>query len=580
MTPRLRQPVMNSTSTRLSTERRDKEFGDLVDWVMLRLDTMDTDFTSAMNLVLRELRNLVNDTPLESAMDSSSNYLAIEDSLRRRHEIQSSIVKVSTITIDTASAITLDSLPGEIYLHILDNLREERDWRTIFNLRAVNRKWSLMTAPYIAVPIGLNDWEVYATETYSDEDAANEVRIINEVSPIGRLCYKLVQPNSRPDWIKVLLPVRICTLRRSVLENTTENRARLEQVLAPVEHILSWDLREDIILTVLARSDGGFSLSQDAEFAMVLATCAGLEHIHTFHESSGVLSKKVIQCAGRQAQESAAKGQVHMLGQLKRLDFEAVTHQIEVGDVIDILHLPKIQDIRLHDLVDGSRGPLSPSTNNPIQRPIDLTLCYCNSLTDGGLACILACCPKIRTLYLESWMPPVFQASWSEPSCYTSALDTYGQSLEFLWLNTKFHTHDLVQPSGLAQVPGEAQRLLRAIKKMRNLRTLVLWREDFDDSESLESMLPSSLRELMIIDHRDKEDDGGKVTRLGFDRESLLSLVHHPNLPNLEIVLVVSPEAYGIRTWTKFVDYCKDFRQLPPSLELNDNARPMRKLYD
>ncbi|KAI4870016.1 hypothetical protein F4820DRAFT_470140 [Hypoxylon rubiginosum] len=548
-----------------------------------------------MTIIITELNNFVRGTPLECAMDSVSNQLIITDSLLRQLDIvrNTSVIMDSTpahldardVSSDSRvssaanklTVITLDSLPGEIHLLILDSLRDEADWKTIISLGAASKKWSQIAAPYTAIPIGLDDWQAYAIQTYSDEDADGEDCVIEDgqyytVSPIQKVCFKLGQPNCRPDWIKVLPTAVFMGPPWVVLTSKNpKTRGRLEQVLSPLGHILSWDLREQIILGVLhstydeIRDGYKDDLYDDAEFALILATCVGLEHIqppHILGQYFGTLSRMVIQCAGRQTQEDVESGQVCMLGQLKRLELTDLYRQIEVLDVIDMLYLPKIQDIRLQGLVntlrEGSRGDPSPSTNKPIQRPIDLTLDDCPGLTDNGLACILASCPRIRTLYLDSYFD---QPGETTPVCFTGALDTYGQNLEFLWLDTNPYG------SGLAQVPGQAQRLLRAINKMRNLRTLMLCREDFDDVKSLGSMLPSSLRELMVIGHRDKKKDkGDKGASLGLDRDSLFSLIHHPDLPNLEIVLVISPDSSKYCNWRKFVNYCKEFRHLPPSV--------------
>ncbi|KAI4870015.1 hypothetical protein F4820DRAFT_443495 [Hypoxylon rubiginosum] len=345
------------------------------------------------------------------------------------------------------------------------------------------------------------------------------------------------------------------------LKNNRKTRARLHRQLAR----LYPSLRINIILRVLEIERSTIlGFRADAQLAMVLAACTGLEKLElpdTVTENYGPLSRKVIRWAAR---SSPKDGEVRMLGKLKHLELADMCGGIDVSDVIDMLSLPNIKDLRLWGLVDQStRNPrrLPSPEDMPMvtnQNLVDLTLRHCRHLTDEGLTRILAACPRIRTLFLHA---PMSSRNEHQPISFTSALTKYGKNLEFLWLETQRKT-------GLAKVPGESRRLLRALNSMRDLRTLVLWRGDFGSAEALGSALPSSLRELLIIGHNDEieTDEDGEVVGSSQDRISLFGLVDHPSLVNLERVEVVDINAWeGRPYWRKAIEYCIEARQLPPS---------------
>ncbi|KAI4870014.1 hypothetical protein F4820DRAFT_317592 [Hypoxylon rubiginosum] len=549
---------MDLIPTKCSIEEADQEFNFLVDAVTGRV-TRNTSFGSAISSVFLELGVLVHGTSMEPALSSISNQLLILDSLLMKRKVMRGTLP-PMISLPTHRTTIrkpmLDSLPEELHLTILDNLRNDGDWKTILHLRLVSKRWFHMVTPYVAIPVGLDDKQAYEVEELEDdEDSEDEEYLIDfegeeyyDYSPIKRAFQMVAESNSRPDWIK-MLPTRVPWKLMSI--QLCEQGSfwlwwGLRHAFPKVKHILPKFILECLPSDI-----------DDSLLAIVLATCTGLEKIKfpDATEYFGGFSRMVIKYAAEQAWTSTdvEHGEARVLGELKHLEMSD-PHGIEVADVLDMLSLPKMQDLRLCFVMDGTfemfdevlgafRDQL-PEDKPRTQQVIDLTLTSCEGLSDKGLNRILAACPKIRSLFIQSSMK---ESNKSTPVCFTGALEKHGQGLEFLWLDTQRET-------GLDEIPGESRRLLRALEAMRDLRMLALWRGDFETVKALVSALPGSLRELLII---------GIYGEL--EKESLYSLVGHPDLPNLRRVAVVATSLEDREpSWRKLFQYCIRARQLPP----------------
>ncbi|KAI1776831.1 hypothetical protein F4818DRAFT_411927 [Hypoxylon cercidicola] len=492
---------------------------------------------------------------------------------------------------------SLDSLPTEIHLAIVKYLLAKGKWRSLLRLRAVSKMWCNITTPYVDIPIGL-EFE-YDPEQYNPLEYASEEE--DEDSPIHRVCFRLAQESCRPDFIKKL--PRIDNLKPSwlfaTLANTRENRMRLRRQLSTLDHT---DLQTTIIRRVLGIEQRR-ALQADAQLAMVLAACTALEELQcpdVVTENFGRLSRQVIRRAAQQARTPAENGKAHMLGKLKQLGLSDVHKGIQVPEVLDMLSLPNLRDLRLEGVgnfkgTDRREVPYTPGN----EKLAHLALNGCRNFDEQDLTRILAACPNIRSLFLHT---PMLRSNASVPACFTGALAEHGQNLECLFLDTQR------RDTGLAKVPGESQRLLRTLSGMRNLRTLALWRGDFGSAAALADALPSSLRELLIIGHYDvevpyveapsymeadqnteeyaeahaephaedsdqddEEDSDGEEEEeeeeSTADRDAFYALVGHPHLSNLQRVEVVPTNRLECSPHFGYISgYCIDNRELPPRI--------------
>ncbi|XXG98576.1 hypothetical protein Hte_004901 [Hypoxylon texense] len=573
-------PAMQSIPSQVTSERRDRIFTILVELVVSQI-THNANLGSAIRYAFYQLDLFVKDTPFESAWLLHSNRHTVVDTVMKQVELSTirltahpssihprllanaafyplvNLAKNELTVARRVSTFRLNSLPADIQLVILDTLRDQGDWRSILSLRSVNKHWLRITKSFVF--IGFN-----SAKTGHIDDQWTD-------SPIHRVSLMLGQPFCRPEFIKAL-PTRAAMKRSwtfTKLDNNLETCLRLHQQLTDLG--LPSSLNKSILLEVLdSKQDIERRASQasraDAELAMVLATCTGLEKLELpdiVTEKFGPLSREVISYAARSPTED---GEVRMLGKLKHLELADMREGIEVADMLDMLSLPKIKDLRIWCPVDRKRkSPRDiPSPEDmprlPNQNLVNLTLLECHALTDDGLTRILAACPRVRTLFIHS---PVGMGDPNPPFPFTGALEKYGNSLEFLWLETQ------CGGPGLIEDTDESRRFLRALSSMRNLRTLVLWRGDFDSAESLGPALPTSLRELLIIGDTDviETDENGEPRVTCADRVSLIALREHPRLVNLERVEVVSTNAFeGRYFWRTVFDYCMECRRLPPHL--------------
>lgn len=434
---------------------------------------------------------------------------------------------------------------------ILDSLRDQGDWQAILKLRLVNKHWLRLTEPYAFVPVCRDDYQAFKIEEeiedvseHSDDDWVDEDDEDITESPIPRTCFKLMEPNCRPDWFKVLptsVPSNLLWPWADP-EFTVENYKRLKQVFSKVDHVFPQRLSNTLMLKILAQHD---IWNPDAQLATVLAICPNLEKIKEPDDEVhfGPLSREVFAHAAHQAQTPE---RAPVLGKLTHLEMNDID-AIEVAEVLDMLSLPKLQNLRLRRLIDvtdhESLGSLEPETKPRNQNAVHLTLQLCDDLSDEGLTMILGACPKIRSLFIDS-----------VAASYTGALEKHGKNLEFLWLDAQRHG-DI----GLRYMPKEAERLLSAIGAMRNLRTLVLSRSDFDTIESLCSALPSSLREIAVFGCYSNEE------RLLFSE----TLGRTPSLPFLTLGYSFLGWIQFNWGWDEFEDYAIKKRCLPPPKQVS-----------
>ncbi|KAI1768795.1 hypothetical protein GGR53DRAFT_531240 [Hypoxylon sp. FL1150] len=465
---------------------------------------------------------------------------------------------------DSFESACFSSVPNEVQLMILDSLRDQAEWETFLSLRLVSKHWMYLTESYVAIPVGLDRRQAFriedaplqvsikaCVEVGDVEDADIEADLTdlwdpkvdedNMESPIPRICYLLSRPNCRPEWIKMLPTfVPINPSWPLVPENTKTSRMKLYEVLSKVDHVVPRDLLESLSKAILDLDYGTENARRsDAQLAAVLATCTNLERIQLpdVLVKCGPRSMAVIKYAAKQVHKP---GRAPVLGRLKHLELKS-PKGIQVFDVLNMLSLPKLENLQLWNPVDFHTRDYPELGPKPLNvNTMDISLHNCAKLTNQGLLTILQACRTVRSLYISS-----STGSTDNPQlCYSGALKEHGKDLEFLWLDDP----------GRRTTPEDFRNLFRAIRHMPKLRTLVLYRRDIGDAESFRSALPASLEELLVLgclSEREKSEVHSAIQR-------------SPELPNLRRTwtqrLDVIPWS---REWRDFVDYCVKERRLP-----------------
>ncbi|KAI0171895.1 hypothetical protein GGR52DRAFT_591707 [Hypoxylon sp. FL1284] len=542
----------------------------------------------------------------------------------------------------------LDSLPEETCLTILDIIQDTADWRTMLSLRATNEKWKRIATPYVSIPLGrrtgpavriLRGFVVQEDEGHYD-DAQGRTRVR---ANIGKLYHMLQLPNARPEWIKVI-PAYVLAERPMAWIREFDMATSLARQLLKSTDELPRILRDSIYCSVCGTTNPVYQ--PDARLALVLLACTGLETLQFrcfITVDYGDMSRELVQYAAYQHQRARLAGDGRqqqaryrsILGRLRHLEIRDPLKQIYVADVVRLLSLPHMQTLTLWGvagelaprplpddlptqelLSQFTSAPLSPddaallvpapnpahaslnASQGPSTRrtaPVDLTLARCCTLDDDGLTTMLAACGPaggVRSLFVVA---PV------APRCYANALAAHGEKLEFLWLDEArgglsgdVRALPPPPPHRLGSGRGATARLLDALGRMRRLHTLAISRDALgDDIAAFACALPSSLRELLVIGHRDEvvddweledgmdwevldalsdeeessgdEEEEEEEEDIGPDRTELLKLVDHPNLPALELVKVVpAGSAQDMPEWRSLFKYCVAHRELPP----------------
>lgn len=486
-----------------------------------------------------------------------------------------------TISNSTTSNFAFDSLPLDVQRIVLDNLRDEGSWTTLLNLRLVNRKYCDLATPYVGIQLGSDSYKAFMlraslhSENYSeneedigegeeqmdddndsDGESVKSDEWINEhftpsfaaffctVHSIERVCYKLAQPDCRPEFIKKLEPsiIESQPSKWKTIESKSQIVRGFNRPFSKVNHVIPFKLQKGIVSRTLDLKESREAVRADAQLAAVLATCTSLEKLRMKTDNFGRLSQQVVQYAAQHVRSAREGRQVGVLGKIKHLELDGTNFGITVADVVNLLSLPCLRELRLWGV--GWKLPRVRSSNNPLvhhpnQNPIALSLRWCKNFTNEDLTNILAG-GSIRYLLLRVML--------DFPADYAGALAKHGQHLEFLALDTEDqgtdpdHAHD------------RSVRLLKALGSMRDLKSLVLWRGDFQSAKQLSNWLPPSLKELMILGNYGKED-----------RQELRSLTRHEDLPNLWRVEVLASDELKRCDIFRWSQWCDNYKTIPPS---------------
>ncbi|KAI1470757.1 uncharacterized protein F4812DRAFT_418885 [Daldinia caldariorum] len=418
----------------------------------------------------------------------------------------------------------MDSLPEEILIGVMDKLDPKSDMSTILSLRGVSRKWCRVASPYVHI----------AVQNYQPRAATTFWNFHRSTDLLCYLCWKLAQKPHLSHFVKEVASRPWKDTRWKSAVTRADLCARYREALAGAGPGVPDDVKDAIVAEMLY--DIG-----DALLAFVLILCTDIEilMIPALDRGCGPRTRQVLRCAHEQLENPLRDGPEAMLSALRHVQLGDYVNGLGLADALDLLALPKLQHLELGNLgdttVDGSQ-PFPPFPEHPKsylrnRGPVDITLESCR-LSSRGLTTLLAACGNTRSLFVK------MRAGNARPSrapCFAEPLERYGQSLEFLYLDTtafeeglaalEFNPNLNPNPNSNSNSnPGSesslspSARLLRAISSLNtNLRFLALPRADFETPEVLGDALPASLRELLVLDEdaeldleedEDEDEDG------------------------------------------------------------------------
>ncbi|KAI1481511.1 hypothetical protein F4774DRAFT_374246 [Daldinia eschscholtzii] len=453
----------------------------------------------------------------------------------------------------------MDSLPEEILAGVMDKLDRKADVSTILSLRGVSRKWCRVATPYVHI----------AVQNYQPRTANDHWNFHRSTDLLCYLCWKLAQKPHLSRFVKEVASRPWKDTRWKSAVAKADLRVRYREALAGAGNGVPEDVKDAIVAEMLC--DAG-----DALLAFVLILCTDIEAlmIPALDRGCGPRTRQVLRCARAQLENPLRDGPGAMLGAVRYVQLGDYVNGLCLADALDVLALPRLQHLELGNLgdttVDGNQ-PLPPFPENPKpylrnRGPIDITLESCR-LSSKGLTTLLAACGRPRSLFIKMRTGNVLP---SRAPCFAEALELYGQSLEFLYLDTTAFENGLAGATDINPTPNpdfdsdsESQpltppaRFLRAISSLStNLKLLALSRADFRTPEDLRDALPTSLRELLILEiPEDFRHTGG-----------YRSLARGPLAPNLQ--RVVCQRSVGMTDASAMYESCLRDRKLPSTRAL------------
>ncbi|KAI1806133.1 hypothetical protein F4811DRAFT_511920 [Daldinia bambusicola] len=423
-------------------------------------------------------------------------------------------------SISSAEFSNMDSLPEEILIEVMDKLDRKADMSTILNLRGVSRKWCRVATPYVHI----------AVQNYQSRAANAPWNFHRSADLLCYLCWKLAQKPHLSRFVKEVASRPWKDTRWKSAVAKVDLRARYREALAGAGPGVPDDVKDAIVTEMLY--DIG-----DALLAFVLILCTGIEAlmIPALDRGCGPRTRQVLRCARERFDNSLRDSPEAMLGSIRHVQFGDYVNGLGLADALDILALPKLQHLELGNLgdttIDGSQ-PIPPVPKHPKsylrnRGPVDITLESCR-LSSRGLTTLLAACGNTRSLFIKMRTGNVRP---SRAPCFAEALERYGQSLEFLYLDTTAFEEGLAtmgfnnNPNNTpnpnpnldpdpdsdsdSELSSPSDRLLRALSSLNtNLRFLALARADFPTPAALGDALPASLRELLVLEDEEEEEGG------------------------------------------------------------------------
>ncbi|KAI1386340.1 uncharacterized protein F4822DRAFT_409694 [Hypoxylon trugodes] len=448
----------------------------------------------------------------------------------------------------------MDSLAEEICLEIAQHLSYE-DPQAVLDLRLVNRKWCRVATPCVGICV----------PRYDDP-------LPGLFNPLTKLTLGLGERPELAGFIReVVLKKQYILWGHVPLATNSPDQHFLHNSLSALNQAstIPKELQENIVSRLLPTD------ADEAHLAFILAMCPKLEHIRIPYMSGDCTSRirRVIRCAREQLLLQASRPYPlitppTLLCHLRTLHLESYTHGFSVANALDMLTLPKLEHLTLGNLGDEpiitdeaeenalpAITPLpKPALGHYSTNPIDLSFPSCH-LSPAGLMTILNACAHLQTLYIKlrtrnnTQQAPTF----AQPILYN------GQTLHFLHLDTTSF------PSGLSQDPNDtthetSHHLLSVISEMQSLASLIISRRDFDEISDLESNIPESLKEILIIETYQNADEVEQFRRL----------VRGPRTRGLMRVACLPHTLNCMEGWKDLSEICMMLRQVPPRWMLEE----------
>ncbi|KAI1658500.1 hypothetical protein F4813DRAFT_388773 [Daldinia decipiens] len=437
----------------------------------------------------------------------------------------------------------MDSLPEEILMGVMDKLDRKADLSTILSLRGVSRKWCRVATPYVHI----------AVQNYRPQTADAPWNFHRSTDLLCYLCWKLSQ---KPHLARFVKEVASRPWKDALWKSTVAKAdlsVRYREALAGVGSAVPDDVKAGIVAEMLY--DVG-----DALLAFVLILCTDIEvlMVPALDRGFGPWTRQVLRCAHAQLQDPPRDGREAMLSAVRYVQLGDYVDGLCLGDALHVLALPKLQHLELGNLgdttVDGSQPlpphiPEHPKAHLQNRGPVDITLESCR-LSGTGLTTLLAACGRPRSLFIKMRTGNVQP---SRAPCFAEALELHGQNLEFLYLDTTAFEDGLSSATDPnTQAPTPCARFLRALSSLTNLQFLALSRADFPTPADLGAALPVGLRELLVLEVNDDEEEGDGAYR---------DLVRGPDTPRLE--RVVCQRTTSSNDTGAMYDGCLRNRKLP-----------------
>ncbi|KAI0152351.1 hypothetical protein F4776DRAFT_25454 [Hypoxylon sp. NC0597] len=395
---------------------------------------------------------------------------------------------------------SMNSLPEELLLRVVEQLDRKYDADTILSLRGVNRKWRRIATPYI-----------YITASGFGETFIEQPRIESSTDFLSNLCWKLSHQPQLSGFIKEMVSEPWRDVRRGLQFCPQFLRSVYCNLLSEAARDVPRDLRRQIASEMPSNV-------ADALFAFILIMCRQIETlvIEALDTGCGPRTREVIYFALKQ-QHMPLQGRArHVLGSIKSFRLGDYVNGFCLTDALCLLSLPTLEHLSLGNLGDNciDEQPEPPCViPKPCARNLtSLALDSCH-LSGKGLTKLLAACPNLQTLNIRMRTRNVKP---SRPPCFGGALEDHGKGLQFLYLDTTAFDDD--------RTPEQSAHFLEALDSLDgSLKWLVITRADFTTAEDLAAALPKSVYVLIILGFRGVDGNASPFQ----------SLLYDPRLPNL-----------------------------------------------
>ncbi|OTA92995.1 hypothetical protein M434DRAFT_31344 [Hypoxylon sp. CO27-5] len=394
---------------------------------------------------------------------------------------------------------SMNSLPEELLVKIVEQLDRKYDAHTILSLRRVNRKWRRIATPYI-----------YIITSGFRETFIEQPRLDSSTDFLSNLCWKLSHQPQLSGFVKEMVSEPWRDAHRGLQFCPKFLRSVYYCLLSQAGRDVPRGLRRQIASEMPSNT-------ADALFAFLLIMCRQVETlvIEALDTGCGPRTREVIYLALEQQHMPFQGVPRQILGSIKSFRLGDYVNGFCLTDALCILSLPTLEHLSLGNLGDSciDEQPEPPCiVPKPCARNlISLALDSCH-LSGSGLTKLLAACPNLQTLNIRMRTRNVKP---SRPPCFGAALEGHGKNLQFLYLDTTAFDD--------ARTPEQSAHFLDALSSFDSLKWLVITRADFSTAEALAAALPKSVCVVIILGFSGVDGNASPFQ----------SLLYDPRLPKL-----------------------------------------------